>query len=801
MTTAATIATRLTLDTSQYATGLKKATRMAETFALTMRGVGSNIAGWGSGINSAVSSISSGLKSAGSALTMGVTLPLVAASVAVGALGVNAVQTGAKFDTQMKNIQSISKQTDGEIQMLGNEFLRMSENINVTTDSATKLAEGFYFIQSSGFAGADGMEVLRVSTKAATAGLSNTETAGKAIISTLNAYGLSARDAEHVSDVLFKTVDLGVLTFDDLANQLGDVVNTGATVGVSIETIGAALAQMTRKGVSTSESVTALNQLMLQFISPSEKMKKATEELGLGKGFLSLDTLRSMGLEGALQALVGADPDALLKVFGDNVRALKGALTLGGENMPGFTDMLNQMGNVAGRTSDAFATQTKSLEAYGKNIKNIFESLKISFAQKFGPGLTKAMGKVSEFLTKHTPQIGGLFIRLAEIWDKVVEKFVNIIDTKGFKIFEFFNTLIDALPMVWQNIKAGWEKIQPALEQLFGLFKPKADPAQQASGIMTFILALGALGPVLSTLGTILPLLGPIFLAMGTGVQTNGPQIVAFFQNLATQIPLFLTKLQEIGTVVGPVLQRIFDIFMSMDPNTMLTIVTILGSLAALAPVFMGLGSAISFVSTAYTVLSPILTALVTFLTATAIPAVIAFAVANAGWLVPLIAIIAVVGLLYLAFKNNWLGIRDIVMNVALSVGGFIAGIVTAIANLINKVVNLQAVFANFRPPSWVTSAANSIFNNLPGSSNRPPRPSSRDSGGMGFAGQPYAIGTGAQPELFVPSTNGHFTPNAGGGSGGDIYNIVVNNPKKESTEQSVRRALKSISYTGAVAQ
>ena len=35
-----------------------------------------------------------------------------------------------------------------------------------------------------------------------------------------------------------------------------------------------------------------------------------------------------------------------------------------------------------------------------------------------------------------------------------------------------------------------------------------------------------------------------------------------------------------------------------------------------------------------------------------------------------------------------------------------------------------------------------------------------RDSGGPGKAGTPYLIGTGAQPELFIPSTDGMFMPN-----------------------------------------
>jgi len=47
-----------------------------------------------------------------------------------------------------------------------------------------------------------------------------------------------------------------------------------------------------------------------------------------------------------------------------------------------------------------------------------------------------------------------------------------------------------------------------------------------------------------------------------------------------------------------------------------------------------------------------------------------------------------------------------------------------------------------------------------------------RDQGGPGYAGQSYMIGTGAQPERFVPDRPGHFYPNGGGG-GGDTHVTV----------------------------
>jgi hypothetical protein len=75
--------------------------------------------------------------------------------------------------------------------------------------------------------------------------------------------------------------------------------------------------------------------------------------------------------------------------------------------------------------------------------------------------------------------------------------------------------------------------------------------------------------------------------------------------------------------------------------------------------------------------------------------------------------------------------------------------------------------------------------------------PAPRDSGGSGMAGTPYMIGTGAQPEMFIPHTNGTFIPNADKKGWGSTYNVVINNPVPEKSENSIRRELKKLSYMG----
>jgi hypothetical protein len=53
----------------------------------------------------------------------------------------------------------------------------------------------------------------------------------------------------NVSDSLFQTVNLGVLSFADLAQGIGTVVGTARRPQVSIDQVGAAIATMTRAGI------------------------------------------------------------------------------------------------------------------------------------------------------------------------------------------------------------------------------------------------------------------------------------------------------------------------------------------------------------------------------------------------------------------------------------------------------------------------------------------------------------------------------------------------------------------------
>jgi len=109
---------------------------------------------------------------------------------------------------------------------------------------------------------------------------------------------------------------------------------------------------------------------------------------------------------------------------------------------------------------------------------------------------------------------------------------------------------------------------------------------------------------------------------------------------------------------------------------------------------------------------------------------------------------------------------------------------------------NSAAAFAAIKYPNQSTGKPYKAGSGMTGG--KPP--DERDTGGAGIAGTPYMIGTGAQPEVFIPSTNGTFIPNADKKMGGTTYNINITNPKREATEDSINKVMRKLSYIGVAA-
>jgi TP901 family phage tail tape measure protein len=309
----------------------------------------------------------------------------IGTAAAAGALGTVAAAAIARqtieFDKGMRNVNSIAQLSERSLGALQDRVLDLA---GPTAQSPKVLAEGLYDLVSSGFSSAESMKVLGASARAATAGLTTTDVSTRAVAAALNAYRLPAKSAAKVSDVLFRTVDRGVISFEQLSEDIGDVLPFASSLGVQLHEVGASVATMTKSGISSAETMTRIKAIMSAMLKPGEALSAAMSELGYSSGEAFI---KAEGFQGALDKLVkstGGSKAAVAELF-PNIRALGGALALTGENSRGAAADLRGMEDASGATSKALSQQSQSISFQWNRLKATAEALGIQFGMKMVP--------------------------------------------------------------------------------------------------------------------------------------------------------------------------------------------------------------------------------------------------------------------------------------------------------------------------------------------------------------------------------------------------------------------------------
>ena len=322
---------------------------------------------------------------------------VVAGGLIVAGFGMM-VGAAAKFETSMRNVSTISATTRSDFGGMSAAVLDLSRKV---PQAATTLADGLYDIASSGFDGANALAVLEASAIAATAGLSDTATAARSITGILNAYGQGAEEAARVSDVLFQTVNVGVVTFEELAQGVGTWVGTAAALKIPIEDASAALATMTLSGINAAESHTALNRVMASFVDPSDAMGEAIRTLGYESGEAMVAELGLKGATEAISEAAGGSVQSLAEMYGE-IRAIKGALALGAADGENYARVTEAMGDAAGSTARAYEEQSKSFSVQLDLAKSSISAFAIEIGTVFLPAATsvaQAVGSLADFIS------------------------------------------------------------------------------------------------------------------------------------------------------------------------------------------------------------------------------------------------------------------------------------------------------------------------------------------------------------------------------------------------------------------
>ncbi len=307
-----------------------------------------------------------------------------------------AIKSAADFESELAMVSTLlTAQTEQYLPKYKKELVDLAASS--PKDSLEGLTKALYQTISANVPASDAMRVLTIASQSAAAGLTDTETAVDGITSVLNAYQMSAKEATRVSDIMFMAQNLGKTTFGEMAKELGGVLGTASAAGVSFEEIAAAITTITKRGINTAESVTAINMALQDIIAPSEKAKRASAKFGIE---LSLSKMHAMGFQKYLQYLssgVGGSIENIAQLS-DNVRGLKAILALTGKNANEAASDLTAMTVSANATRDAFAKVSDTVKAKWNHVTNALATLKETLGEPLLSPMAVVLDKVASIV-------------------------------------------------------------------------------------------------------------------------------------------------------------------------------------------------------------------------------------------------------------------------------------------------------------------------------------------------------------------------------------------------------------------
>lgn len=287
----------------------------------------------------------------------------------------SAVSIGSAFETSLAKVTTIADTSKLSTQQLSDQITAMSSKMGV---AASDIAEATYQAISAGQDTSNAVAFAGQASKLAAAGFTSSSSAVDILTTALNAYGMSADQATHVSDVLLTTQNLGKTSVDELSASMGNVIPLAAAYGVSVENLSSGLAVMTANGIATAEATTYTKSMLNELGDSGSTVGKILQKQ-TGKSFAQLNA-EGKSLGDVLQILynsVGGNSTAFAGLW-SSVEAGTGALSLASGGADKFNSVLAQMQDSAGATEAAYETMTDTFQHKVESLQTLAENLGIS---------------------------------------------------------------------------------------------------------------------------------------------------------------------------------------------------------------------------------------------------------------------------------------------------------------------------------------------------------------------------------------------------------------------------------------
>lgn len=289
----------------------------------------------------------------------------VVAGAAVVGIGAKAAQMAGDFQASMTQLVTGAGESRSALKTVADGILAMAPQVGTSTKD---LADAMFLIESAGYRGSQGLQVLRIAAEGAKVGNVNLSQITDVLTTSLHDYHLSVSQAVPVTNSLIQTVKDGKMYMDQLNQSLTNVLPVSNALQVKLSDVEGALATMAASGDKGAAAGTHLSMMLKMLANPASSATKEMTAMGINS--INLAKEMRVSLPGALQmiqdavakhftpgsveynraisAILGGSKSGIaglelmggsLKTFASNTKDIAGTMKTAGSSVQGWADI------------------------------------------------------------------------------------------------------------------------------------------------------------------------------------------------------------------------------------------------------------------------------------------------------------------------------------------------------------------------------------------------------------------------------------------------------------------------------
>ncbi len=460
---------------------------------------------------------------------------LIGTVTAVGAaIYAGPVKKAAEFQEQMSTVKSISNASAEDMAKLSQKAKEMGAT---TAFTAAEAGEAMEYMAMAGWKTGDMLGGIEGIMNLAAASGEELGSVSDIVTDALTAFGLSASDTGHFSDVLAQASSNANTNVSMMGSTFQKVAPVAGALGYSVEDMSLGIGLMANASIKAEVAGTSLKTALANMAKPTKQQAAYMDKYGIS--LTKTDgTMKSFGevvenLRGSLGGLSEQEQiAAATAIFGKE--SFAGMLAIVNASERDYNKLTEAVYNCDGAAKRMAETKLDNLNGSITLAKSAFDALQVELGELLLPTLTEGVKKFTDIITVVTT-----FVRENPGAVKAIAKIVaGLVGLKA-------GGLIAKLGFL--EVKGGILSIQKAFSMIKGL------------GITKYLSSMG--GGFGGILTKILPLVGVIAAVGGAiyYVSTHLEQVRGFIQNTFGDEGLAVfDKLWSVITQVGTALKEAF---------------------------------------------------------------------------------------------------------------------------------------------------------------------------------------------------------------------------------------------------